>query len=338
MSADAPVRGRGFLAPWLVALGLVALVLAAYGVSRAASAGRVIGSVEVEGIEVGGLSPAEAEAALVDLEANLAEAPIMFSLLGTEVEITPASIGFDLRERSMVDAAMEIGREGNLAIQFWWWLTHLFSTQGLAVDGAIDQAAVEAVMTIWDTDVIGNPPFPGAVGINGTVPEARYPAAGEQVDRSAAPPIILQQASTFDRTVTALPVETSHPTLTNADIDQAVRRAQLIVAGPVTLRNAEREREVTFDVAQIASALRSEVLADRIEFSIDPEVVNDVIEPLRSELEDAPVNAELVIEGDLATVIPGRRGTVINPETTAEQLNRPHGSGPFRSTNPPTRR
>lgn len=303
-----------------MALGLVALILAFYGVSRAASAGQVAGSVQAEGIELGGLIPDEAETALVDLEANLADAPTTFTVGGIEVQITPASIGFDVDEAAMVRRAMEIGREGTFVGQFWWWLTHIFSTHELAVDAEVDREAVEAVMTIWDTEVIGNPPFPGGIGINGTVPEARYPRAGQQLDRTVAPALMLEQSSTFDRTATALPVITAEPTLTNHDVDQAVLRAQLILAGPVTLRNAEREREVTFSVSQIASGLRTEVLADRIEFSIDPEIVNEILEPLKAELEDAPVDAQLVIEGDLATVVPGRRGTVINPETTAEHL------------------
>jgi vancomycin resistance protein YoaR len=299
---------------------LVALILAFYGVSRAASAGQVVGSVQAEGIELGGLIPEEAETALVDLEANLAESPTTFTVGGREVQITPASIGFDLDEATMASRAMEVGREGNLVGQFSWWLTHLFATHEMAVTAAIDRDAVEAVMSIWDSEVIGNPPFSGGVGINGTVAEALYPRSGQQVDRSVAPHLILGQSATFDRTVTELPVVTADPTLSNRDIDQAVLRAQLILAGPVTLRNAEREREVTFTVSQIASGLRAEVLPDRIDFSIDPEVVNEILEPLKAELEDAPVDAELVIEGDLAIVVPGRRGTIINPETTAEHL------------------
>ena len=303
-----------------MALGLVALVLALYGVSRAASAGQVIGSVQTEGTELGGLIPEEAGTALVDLEANLAETPITFTVSGNEVQIPPASIGFDLDEGTMVRRAMEVGREGNFVGQFWWWLTHLFSTHELAVSAVVDRDAVEAVLSIWDSEVIGNPPFPGGVGINGTVAEALYPRPGQQVDRSVAPHLILGQAATFDRTVTELPVITSEPTLTSRDIDQAVLQAQLILAGPVTLRNAEREREVTFTVSQIASGLRTEVFPDRIEFSIDPEVVSEILEPLKAGLEEAPIDAQLVIEGDLAVVVPGRRGTIINPETTADHL------------------
>ena len=320
ISTDAPVRRRRFPAPWLWALGLVVLVLASYGISRATGAGKVLGSVQAEGIELGGMTPQEAETALADLEANLAETPAGFIVGGTEVQITPASLGFDLDQAAMVRRTMEIGREGNFVGQFWWWISHLFGTHHLAARAAIDGDAVEALMRLWDTEVIGNPPFPGGVGINGSVPEARYPQAGQQVDRSAAPGLILLQSMTFDRIVTALPVVTAEPVLTNEDVDQAVRRAQLILAGPVTLRNAERAREVTFTVGQIASALRAEVVHDRIDFSIDPDVVNEILEPLKAELEDPPVDAQLVIEGDLATVVPGRRGTVVNPETTAEHL------------------
>jgi vancomycin resistance protein YoaR len=84
------------------------------------------------------------------------------------------------------------------------------------------------------------------------------------------------------------------------------------------LRNPERDKQVTFTVEQLAAALQPIVGETSIEFAFDPDTFGEYLEPLRAELEEAPVNAELEVEGDFVSVIPGRRGTDLNPETTAE--------------------
>jgi hypothetical protein len=49
-------------------------------------------------------------------------------------------------------------------------------------------------------------------------------------------------------------------------------------------------------------------------------VVSSYLAPVRADIEEAPVNAELSVDGDYVTVIPGVRGTVINPAATAAEM------------------
>jgi vancomycin resistance protein YoaR len=295
-------------------------VVGLFGINRWASAGSVLGSVQAEGIELGGLAPDEATSALIDLERVMAEAPATFRIQAKDLQLSPISVGFELDELEMTARAMRIGREGSVPEQFWWWLTHGFTTTELAVSASIDNAALETVLSSWDIEALGNPPFPGGLQINGSSVAAEYPRPGEQIDRSAAPHLILDEVSKLEREIVTLPVVSTNPTLTQADVDQAVEEAQLILAGPVTLSNAEREKEVRFNVEQISGALLVEVDSNGITFEMDPEVVALLLEPLRAELEDPPVDAQLVVEDDLVTIIPGRRGTVINAEVTAKNL------------------
>lgn len=295
-------------------------LLALFGINRAISAGRIIGSVEAEGVELGGLTPDEATSALIDLETLLADSPAIFRVENTELELSPITVGFDLDENTMLSRAMRVGREGSVPSQFWWWLTHIFSTTEVEVSAGLDSDALETVLSSWDVAAVGNPPFHGEVLINGTAPAADYPRPGKQVDRTQAPSMILVEVSKLDRATVALPVVEVSPRLTNADVDRAVQEAQLILAGPVTLNNAEREKQVRFTVDEIAGALRSQIRGDEIVFVLDPDNVAELLEPLRAGLEDPPVDALLEVDGDFVNVIPGRRGTVINPEVTAQNL------------------
>jgi vancomycin resistance protein YoaR len=306
---------------WVLA-GLVLAVLAAYAGTRLFSAGEVMGSVTADEIELGGLTPSEAAAALVGLEDTLGNMPAEFIILERSQLLAPESVGFDLDEEAMVQSAMRVGRSGNPFGEFGWWITHLFSSVPIPLSAQIDPTALELIISSWDEEVIADPPFPGRVAVEGTEVIGEHPRAGQQIDRNVAPDIVLAQASTSNREPTVLPVTNVAPALTNSDIDTAVREGQLLLAGPVTLHNRERDKQVIFSVEQLAAALAPELGPEVVIFSFDPEVVSSFLEPLRAELEEPPVNAELVVDGDYVTVVPGVRGTVIDPEGTAEALLR----------------
>jgi vancomycin resistance protein YoaR len=320
MSATAPPTRRFLPRPLLITVAVLAAVLAIYGINRAVSAGKVIGSVTVDGVQLGGITREEALATVAELETTLAESTAVFTVRSSRVQLLPLTAGFRLQGEQIVDEAMLIGRQGAAPAQFWWWLSHLFRTTPIEAQAAIDDDALEQILERWDEEVVGNPPFPGDVAINGNTAEPRYPEAGEQIDREAAPPLMLDQFRTTHREIVDLPVVTVLPDLTAAEIDQAVARARLILAGPVILRDTERGKEMTFTSDQLATALRTQVAATGVTFSFDPDLINGILQPVRQDLEDPPVDARLAIEGNLVSVIPGKRGTVIDAAETAESL------------------
>lgn len=320
MSSDAHFSIRKIPKPALIAAAVVAAILATYGINRAVSSARVIGSVEVDGIQIGGLTASDAELAIIDHETFLAELPASFSIRTSTVTLLPGSLGFVLDQQAMLQDAMGVGRQGGVLEQFWWWLTHIFQTTTLEVQSEINAEALESVLVRWDEEAVGNPPFSGGVTFDGTTPVAQYPTSGEQIDRSAAPGIMLEVFSTSDRETKSLPIVEAHPPLTDSDIDRAVASARLILAGPVTLANPDREKEITFSSDQIAAAIRTTIDTDEIIFTMDPEVVSSYLEPVRAELEDPPVDAEFQIDGNDVLLVPGRRGTLVDDELAAQSL------------------
>jgi vancomycin resistance protein YoaR len=306
--------------PALIAVGVVAFVLAVYGINRMTAGDQVMGSVQLDGVELGGMTPEEAALAISDHEALLADEPASFLIRDSIVNIQPIATGFSFENRVILDRALAIGREGGFFGEFWWWLTHLFQTTNLDVAASTDPEALELILAQWDEEAVGNPPFPGAVVVNGTEPEPQYPAAGEMLDRGAVPGMMLASFSSIDREIVTLPIVRAEPELTAAQVDSAVSTARLILAGPVTLSNPEREKEVTFNKEELASALRSELSAGGIVFRMETDVVSGLLQPLKAELEDPPVNAELQIDGNAVTVIPGLRGTLVDDHIVAESL------------------
>ncbi|MEX1003860.1 MAG: VanW family protein [Acidimicrobiia bacterium] len=304
----------------LTLTGLIFTILALFGAVRWLRADEILGSLTVQGhaVELGGLSPAEADEALAALEQELSVDPISVDIDGRETFVIPQQLGFTLDRADMVDQAMSRGRQGGVSEQFRWWLSHVLSSDELAPSGFVDGAAVEAVLATWDSDVIGEPPIPGGVMVDGTTPLPVYPEAGLQVDRSTAAELLLEGALSPRPVLVELDTMLANSRVTRADVDAAVARAELWLASPVEL--VAEDVTIEFSVSDLARALTSTVLDGVVHLGFDESVVTELLEARRGELEAPPVDARLQVDGYNVVVVPGRNGTLVDPTSTAEAL------------------
>ena len=167
--------------------GLVLLLLTAYGLTRLASRGEVMGRVEVSDTQIGGLDEEQALSALVAVEEEYLGRPAVFNIEGKFVSMQPPEAGLDINEQAIADEALLVGRNGNVISEFAWWISHIFDTVHVPVRGSIDDVAIGEVFDTWDAEVIALPPSPGGVILTDGRPTAVYPEVGTGVDRPAAP-------------------------------------------------------------------------------------------------------------------------------------------------------
>lgn len=317
MSSMSP-RVRAVL---LAMTGLIFVVLALFGAVRWLRSGEILGAVTVQGhqqVELGGLTPAEADEALGLLEQELSVAPVSVVISGEQTSVLPQQLGFTLDRSAMIDRAMERGREGGLSEQFRWWLSNVLTTGELDPIGSLDEGAVEAVLTTWDVDVVGDPPVPGGVAVDGTTPVPVYPEPGLQVDRASARDRLLDASLRARPSIAELTTAVAASRVTRADVDAAVSRANLWLASPVEL--VADDVTIEFSVADLAAAFNSNVVDGVVELGFDPELVAGFLEARRTQLEAPPVDARLEVDGYEVVVRPGRNGTLIDPAATAEAL------------------
>ena len=321
MNRNFSFRIHPLLAAVIAVAGIFALLLAAYAITRSVSEGEVMGRVRVEDVSIGGLTEAEGRAELRILEEQYLDREVMFTIDNSPVRLDPREAGFDIDEEAIVTEAMRFGREGNGTYQFVWWLQHIFSTEDLELVGSADDEALEEIFDRWETEVIAMPPSLGAVVLEDGVPQPVYPAAGVGLDRESAASIINEVLLEADPDHHSLPTETIVPRLTRQDIDEAVAEATALLAEPIRLVYAGEE--VVFTPDQLTAAYRSETIAEgtpQIVHSFDPEVIDSYLEPIRSNYEAEPVDAEFLITGDRIEIIPGKRGTRIDEDLAAQKL------------------
>ncbi len=328
----------------IVFAGLVLFVAGSFTLVRWARSGEVLPGITIAGtdIRLGGLTPGEVREAAREYEGLLSTTPLTVRVNETDVELIPETVGLDLDERSLADQAMTIGRQDGISEQFRWWIRHLFSGDTTEATISVDPDALEIVLTGWDLDHVGVPPFPGGVRIDGTEPVPEYPYAGRQIERGEAERLLLAGVRGELAQPVVLPIGTKSPRLTDADVDRAVDQARLWLSGPVTLSASEGETSITFSVQDLASALVSNAGQDAIVLSFDPDSVETILAVNRANLESEPVDARFEIGDTEVIIVPGRPGTLIDPVTTAQRLATTAGSAsrrgalPFIEGAPPT--
>jgi len=313
------------LTTWVaLALGLgaiFALLLGLYGLTRILSRGEVMGRVEVASTPIGGLDTQQALTALVAVEEIYVTRPAIFTIEGAVVNVLPPEAGLEIDEQAIVEDAMAVGRDGNVISQFIWWLGHLFATVDVPVSGSVNAEEVDAVFDIWDAEVIATPANQGGVELLDEEPIPVYPEIGKGVDRPAAAAILESSMLSREARNLTIPIVTIVPALTDEDVDAALAEAEQLLTDSIELTHDGTE--VVFTRAQLREAFRSETLTDGtpvIVNSFDPETVDSLLEPVRADFEDEPVDAEFEISGDAISIIPGEKGTEIDAAETARRL------------------
>jgi len=309
------------LAAVLAVAALFAVLLAAYGITRSLSEGEVMGRVTVAEGHIGGMTGDEAALVLLDIEEDRLGRRASFSIESEVVMLDPSFAGLDIDEEEIVDNAMRVGRQGNSAFQFLWWLRHIFSSTDIPLLGSTDPDALEELFDLWDSSVIGQPASLGGIAVEGGVAQPVYPAVGLGVDRGAAGDLVTEAlVAGLDEPV-VIPTDTIVPALGKADIDEAVREANILISQPI--RMVYDGKEAVFTPEQLANAYRYEIVGGgtpQVVHFFDPAVVDGYLDPIRSEFETEPVNARFVIDGDAISIAPGSKGTRIDEVETANKM------------------
>lgn len=311
------------LAAVIVVGALFAMLLTAYGLTRWTSAGEVMGRVQLAEADLGGRTEAEADDAVRAIEARRLSRQARFSVDDNDVELQPGYTGFTMPIDELVDEAMAVGRQGNSANQFLWWLSHIFSTIELQVEATVSDVAVDQLFNEWDTQVIDKPINAGAVVLEEGELVAVYPQTGVGVEREGAMDVLLDALIAGDGLSREIPTVTVEPVLTDADVDQALADAQDMLAGPITL--TYDGNSAVLEVSQLQEAFVSEMVTNsppQIVNSFDAAVIDTFLDPIREEFESAPVNARFQInDNNTVSVIPGKNGTRIDEAETAGRLH-----------------
>jgi len=311
------LRSNRLLLGSLIVVGsLVGGLLFLFGIDRATNGAEILGDVTANGVELGGLGEFEAIERVRAMEQDLVDRPIPVVIAGRTFDLNPVLIDFDIDEQAIVQAALDNGREGTIFGQLGWWLSHFADHgTGLEIPYTYDIEALEEIINDWQMNGIDDPAYPGDVSVADGAIVYSYPRSGTGIETARAVYALDTVLTDRSRSAVELPSRQIEALLSDADIDAVVERVDSILAGPITLRAPQLDREISIPRSVLADALMVVRLDDTFDGSpdfhvrLDRNTILDYVVAFAPYLETEPTDAELVIDDveDTVTIIPSVR-------------------------------
>ena len=333
--SDRAARRLGyFFIPPLIGLTLLALILgAAMALYRADHNGRIYTGVTVQGVDVSGLTTAEAAAALRDATAYSTGGAVTLRdpATGQSWSFTPAQLGILVDGEATAGAAFDVGRSGGPfdrlrdTFQSWYYGRAiapivLFDEAQLersltGISAAIERDAVSAA---WATDESGAPVYnPGQIG--------------RSIDRAHLRAQLLQAINAFADADIELLTHDLYPAV--YDSPETATRLQRTLAEPVTFYFQEPLDDldltgVTLPQAELAKWLRVGQVTDEAgrvahQVEVDENAARNWLTQFGSQIYRAPENARYYFNDDtheLVLVAPHVSGRELDVEATLERF------------------
>jgi vancomycin resistance protein YoaR len=305
----APARSRAWTrlgVVGLVAIGIVLVVPLFF----AGSKDRLAEGTRIGGIDVSGLTAAQAKAQLRAQAARLATVPVTFTAGGKQFRLTARQLGVEADWGAAVDTAMRNGGGMGIVRGYRRLTLELFPKDLVpptrAYDAGLDYKlgliakAVDAPAR--DAKLVRR-------GLHITIAGGAY---GHTLKRALARTEIIRALASFSRAPVRLPVSVSTPRVTIDSLTAAQRRASTIVSAPVrvtvggTTLRIPRWRLAT--ILDLRTVRFSGPAADRY------------FARLEKQVDRAPRDAGFAVSGDRVTVVPAQPGLELDVPRAASAV------------------
>jgi vancomycin resistance protein YoaR len=308
-----------------VALGLVAAVLLlivlplGYG---AAYSDRVFPGVHVGGLDLGGLSEADARARLTQATTLPAGQMVLRAADGSrQWTYTLRDLGVSLDVDSGVANALAYGRDGNFAANGLAQVGALLHGATVAADSRTDSAVVGRVVTRLAADV-DRAAVTGSVATRDGTVVVTPGQDGIALDREGAARAITAALAGGDLPATLdLPLRSVHPAVGDAVLQATGAQARALTGAPVVVRVDGTDASQTLSSADLQSAL-----------SLDPDATGNytarfdrarvvaLLAPLAAKVAVAPENATLKLVKGKPVLTADKTGQELDLDSAAQAV------------------
>ena len=310
-----PIRGLSRAGTVAAVLGLLVLIAGAALFARALSLREsVLPGVSVAGVEVGGLSRADAQAALqTQLAGRLAE-PVRIQVGEQTLTVRPDRL-WALDARATEERAFQAGRDsalsrlGALAAPFAMEhkvapVLELRPAEIARIEAALRELTIRPVgasLEMKGAEVVVQPGTPGTtVNVEPLLDSVRAAAL----------------AGTGEIVASVEPVQSA---ITTEEAEAVALQARTIVAAPVSIR-FEGSEVGALQPRRLARLVRFERAAGAYEVSLDVEGLERALHPMVKTTLRAPVDATFKVAGDRVRVVRSRPGTTLAPMKAQEAV------------------
>ncbi len=294
-------------------LAVVALVV---GFGFAGSQNRIAAGVTIAGVDVGGMSSAQARAELKRRFSSVEPQPVTFTAAGHAFRISPAELGVQPDWNAAIAQAQRAG-SGSGPLRGFKRLGLRFFGSDVKLQPRVFQAALvyELDRLAHDVDVSHSD---ASVQLRGGQPVVVPGRAGAQLDTKAAGPLILAALVGFQQGAVALPVHIDPVRVTAAQLAPAAAQVRTALSAPVRLSIGLAHWRLT--PAQLAPLLDLPH-GGTSSVRVAGPAADAYFARLSRRVEYAPVDARFAVTGTGGVrIVPSRPGTTLDVVASAKAL------------------
>lgn len=228
----------------LLAGGGTALALMAAGVAgfRTVYANKIYPNIFIGDVDVGGMSPEEARAAV---QARIDEFDVnCVSYSHNELTWTPSltELGVSIDIDALVDQAMELGRDDKAADRLMYTGKIAQGSEVIPLAFKMQPQKLEHWFNTVEAD-IGDPAIDATFTVQGSDLNITQDSTGTGADREAVTQQIFEALRTMETFDNELPTDVAHPRITKADLEANEKEVLKILGNTVGIRFEQQRWE-----------------------------------------------------------------------------------------------
>ena len=303
----------------LAAAALAALVALLFGLAYSGSQRELAEGTSVAGVDVGGLTRQEAEAALAARFGEQASVPVAFTADDESFSFAATQLGIHPDWKAAVAAAARASDGFGPIRGFRRLRTRFFGAEVLPPIAASNAALEFALDKV--ADEVDRPAASAALVLRGLRVETVPDRTGRTLDREAAANAIVRALGALERSVspTPLPVTAAAPDVTARMLAPAARRARIALSAPVTVTGPGRSWRLSRTrIAKLLSLPRGGTRR----LAVAGPAAAAYFDALDQRVAKPPRDAGFAVSGESVRVIPARAGTRLNVPASATALLR----------------
>jgi vancomycin resistance protein YoaR len=296
--------------------GIVLLTGTVLGLAFAGSRERLPAGSQIAGVDVSGLTTAEARSLLERRSRDLGRTPVVFTAEGRRWQVKPDSVLVDVDWATAVEAARQQG-EGFGPLRGLKRLgVRVFGGEVVPTTRVYD-AAVRSYVNRF-AGALDRPRVEPSLRLNGVDAKIVSGRNGRLLDREAAEQVLVRALTSFTREPVALPLKVDQTRLTAKDLAGAEVKVETALSAPVDLVYGPGGWHLTR--AKIARLLALPK-GGSTEIQLAGPAADRFFANLRKRVNRAPKNAGFAIGArNVVSVVPAEAGRVLDTEATTRSL------------------
>ncbi|HEX2172137.1 MAG TPA: VanW family protein, partial [Dehalococcoidia bacterium] len=318
---ETPDRDRPTLRPGpspvtvaaLVLGGLLLVLIAGFVFYQMSYADRIYPGVQVDGVDVGGYTRAEARAKLAEHVAQYTEARVTFRHGDQVWQPTLAEAGAVIDPQALTNLAYSMGRSGSPVQQLRKQYELFFEAQSADLPKLTFNAADRRAYFGQLSKEIDRPAINSRVTIAPDLTVTVTPSqVGRELQIDPAQNLLSGTVQEIAGRTYDLPVKEEQPKVNEAAVEPIRARVTKMIGAPLTLQAEGKTWPLTppqiAALIDLSPTIYGETNPDRA-IRVDPGKLRSILDPIDKDLKVEPVNAQLEWKDNRAQIRePGRNG------------------------------